>query len=368
LSLDPSRTSADNRRVASERSDSGGSVLVTGGAGFIGANLCDRLLAAGHRVTILDNLSRVGCRRNLEWLQERHGERSFSLVVAEVSDWDAVRRVVEGAARIYHLAGQVAVTSSIADPRRDFADNALGTLLLLEAAREVGDDPVFLFASTNKVYGALEGVGITEEATRYLFTDLPYGVPETTGLDFHSPYGCSKGAADQYVRDYARIFRLRTVVFRQSCIYGPRQFGTEDQGWVAWLLRCALADREITIFGDGKQARDLLFVDDLLDAYEAAVEHVDVAAGQVYNLGGGPANTLSVWAELGPILEELVGRPLPVRHAPARPGDQRVYVSDVRKAQRELGWRPKTGVRAGLAQLHRFLVENRGAVTAGVRV
>jgi CDP-paratose 2-epimerase len=249
------------------------------------------------------------------------------------------------------LAGQVAVTTSVQNPRLDFEGNALGTFNALEAARLVGNDPIFIYASTNKVYGGMEDVEVVEDATRYRYADLPLGVSETQPIDFHSPYGCSKGAGDQYVRDYARIYNLRTVVARQSCIYGYRQFGIEDQGWVAWFIIAALKERPITIYGNGKQVRDVLFIDDLLDAYEAFDQNIELAAGQIYNIGGGPQNTMSIWTEFGPMLEELLGRPIHVCYRDWRPGDQPVYVSDIRKAERELGWRPRICVQEGVTRL-----------------
>lgn len=334
-------------------------ILITGGAGFIGSNLAHRLIGEGHEVTVFDNLSRSGCELNLNWLRETHGPDAFHLVTASLTDFDALRRAADGVNRIYHLAGQVAVTTSVRNPRQDFEDNALGTFNALEAARLVGDDPIFIYASTNKVYGGMEDVAIVEEATRYRYANLPYGVPESRPLDFHSPYGCSKGAGDQYVRDYARIFGLRSIVVRQSCIYGYRQFGIEDQGWVAWFTIAALKERPITIFGDGKQVRDVLFIDDLLDAYQAIVENVETAAGQIYNIGGGPDNTMSIWAEFGPILEELLGRPIPVRYGNWRPGDQPVYVSDIRKAEQELHWRPQVSVRQGVEQLLEWVKDHQ---------
>ena len=252
---------------------------------------------------------------------------------------------------IIHLAGQVAVTTSVLHPRQDFEDNALGTFNLLEAARLSGRNPVVLYSSTNKVYGGMDDIPVVERETRYAYENQPYGMSETYPLDFHSPYGCSKGAGDQYMRDYARIYGLRTVVFRQSTIYGPRQFGIEDQGWMAWLMIAAVMGKPIRIYGDGKQVRDMLFVDDLIDAYEAALERIDIAAGQVYNLGGGPGNTISIWREFGPVLEGMLGREIPVAWDGWRPGDQRVYISDIRKAKNELGWEPKVGISDGMQRL-----------------
>ncbi len=335
--------------------------LVTGGAGFIGSNYVARLLARGDRVTIYDNLSRHGAAANLAWLQAQPGALTF--VHGDVRDAALLAESARDAGVIVHLASQVAVTTSVVDPRTDFEINALGTLNALEAARLSGRRPIVLYASTNKVYGGMEEVGVVEEATHYRYRDLPAGVPETQPLDFHSPYGCSKGAGDQYVHDYARIYGLPTVVFRQSCIYGPRQFGVEDQGWVAWFIIAALQGRPLTIYGDGKQIRDLLWVDDLLDAYDAAIARIDRTAGQVYNVGGGPANTLAIWREFGPLLEALVGHPLTVTWGDWRPGDQRVYVSDIRKAGRELGWQPRVSIHEGLRRLYEWVRENRALFT-----
>jgi len=325
--------------------------LVTGGAGFIGSNYAERLLQRGHRLTIYDNLSRAGAPVNLAWLQQTFGADAFTLIKADVTDAARLQEAARDADVIVHLAGQVAVTSSVLDPRADFNANALGTLNALEAARLKGNDPIFLYASTNKVYGGMDDVPLVEEPTRWRYADLQHGCAETQPLDFHSPYGCSKGAADQYVRDYARIYGLRTVVFRQSCIYGPRQFGVEDQGWLAWMIIAAVTGRPITIYGDGKQVRDVLHVSDLLDAYDAAIASLDTARGQVYNLGGGAANVISIWIEFGPLLERLLGRPIPVSHLGPRPGDQRAFYADVRKATRDLGWSPRIGYEQGIAAL-----------------
>jgi CDP-paratose 2-epimerase len=333
--------------------------LVTGGAGFIGSNYVNRLLKRGENVTIYDNFSRAGAKRNLEWLTSTHGEKSFNVIAADVRDADKITEAARGSDVIVHLAGQVAVTTSVTDPRSDFESNALGTFNVLEAARASARNPIFIYASTNKVYGGMDDVRIVEEATRWRYEDLINGCPETQPLDFHSPYGCSKGTGDQYVRDYARIYGLRSVVFRQSCIYGPRQFGIEDQGWVAWFVIAAVTGRPITIYGDGKQVRDVLHVEDLLNAYDAAIERIDAAAGKVYNMGGGPRNVLSVWAEFGPMLEKLLGKKIPVGRGDWRPGDQRVFYADVSKAQRELGWSPKIGVEEGIRMLFEWVKENK---------
>lgn len=330
-------------------------ILVTGGAGFIGSNLVNRLLRQGHHVTIFDNLSRSGCGQNLAWLREQHGQDAFCVIEADLTDSATLQRAAAGTNRIYHLAGQVAVTTSVQEPRLDFEANALGTFNVLEAARTVANDPIFLYASTNKVYGGMEEVKIAEAETRYYYADFPYGIAETQPLDFHSPYGCSKGAGDQYVRDYARIYNLRSVVVRQSCIYGYRQFGIEDQGWLAWFIIAALKGRPISIYGNGKQVRDVLFIDDLLDAYEAVIQNIDRAAGQVYNIGGGSENTISIWREFGPLLEELLGRQVKVQYNTWRPGDQPVYISDIRKAERELGWKPQVPVAQGAECLYQWI-------------
>jgi len=333
--------------------------LVTGGAGFIGTNLVERLLRQGHEVTIYDNLSRRGAQINAAWLRERHP--TLRWLVADVRDFEPLLRAASQADVIVHLASQVAVTTSVTNPREDFEINALGTFNVVEAARHSPRQPIVLYASTNKVYGGMEDVVIVEKATRYAYRDLPYGVPETYPLDFHSPYGVSKGTGDQYVHDYARIYGLRTVVFRQSAIYGPRQFGEEDQGWAAWFVIAAVTGRPITIYGDGKQVRDMLYVDDLLEAYEAAVARIDQVAGRIYNIGGGPAaeRTISVWAEFAPLLEKYLGRAIPVRYGDWRPGDQKVCIMDIRKAERELGWRPRVSFAEGLRRLVDWVQANR---------
>lgn len=333
--------------------------LVTGGAGFIGSNYVARLLQRGERVTVYDNLSRSGASLNLEWLRQSFGPDAFHLIVGDVRDAALITAAARDADIIIHLASQVAVTTSVLHPREDFDINAIGTFNVLEAARLSGRRPIFLYASTNKVYGGMEEVEVGEKETRYQYTDRPKGIPETQPLDFHSPYGCSKGSGDQYVRDYFRIYDLPTVVMRQSCIYGPRQFGIEDQGWVAWFVIAVITGRQISIYGDGKQVRDILYVDDLLNAYDAAIGGIEVSAGQVYNLGGGPANTISVWREFGPMLERLANRKIEVEFGDWRPGDQRLYVSDIRKAGKELGWLPKVDVEEGVKRLFDWVRANR---------
>jgi len=333
--------------------------LVTGGAGFIWTNYVSRLIQRGELVTVYDNLSRAGASRNVTWLQNTYGVESFRLVVGDLRDASLLTSTARDADIIIHLAGQVAVTTSVDHPREDFEINALGTFNLLEAARLSGRTPIVLYASTNKVYGGMVDVEIVEKSTRYEYIDLPYGMPETYPLDFHSPYGCSKGAGDQYMRDYARIYDLSTVVFRQSSIYGPRQFGIEDQGWMAWLIIAAVIGAPITIYGNGKVVRDMLFVEDLLNAYDASIENINVAAGQVYNIGGGPENTISIWKEFGPELERLLGCSIPVSWDDSRPGDQRIYISDIRKGKHDLGWEPKVGIPDGIKRLFDWVNENK---------
>ena len=329
--------------------------LITGGAGFIGCNLARHLASRGHEVRVLDSLARPGSERNLAWLRDTLGGLDF--VQADTRDAAAVARAAADRDAIFHFAAQVAVTSSVTDPVHDFEVNARGTLNVVEAARQSGS--AVFYTSTNKVYGGMDDVPVVELPTRYAYADLPQGTSEQQPLDFHSPYGCSKGAADQYVRDYARIYGLRTVVFRMSCIYGTRQFGNEDQGWVAHFLIAAVLGRPITIYGDGKQVRDLLFVDDLVRAFELAWERLDTTSGRVYNVGGGPANTLAVWTEFGPLLAELLGRAVPVEYGPWRPGDQKVYVTDVRRAAAEFGWQPTVSAREGVTRLLHWVQDNR---------
>lgn len=333
--------------------------MVTGGAGFIGCNTVRRLLELGREVVVVDNLSRKGTRANLDWLRTQ-GE--FAFEHADIRDREAMERVFRdhrGLAAVIHLAGQVAVTTSVKDPREDFEINALGTLNVLEGIRLSGQRPLVIYSSTNKVYGGMEEIAIVEGDTRYAYRDFPEGIPETANLDFHSPYGCSKGAADQYVRDYARIYDIPGVVMRQSCIYGYRQFGVEDQGWVAWFVIAAVLGRPITIYGNGKQVRDVLFVEDLVDAYLLAAEHPGKVSGKIFNVGGGPRFQMSIWAEFGPILEGLLGRPIPVSYGDWRPGDQPVFVSDIRKVGEELGWSPKVGVEEGVGRLFHWVSANR---------
>jgi CDP-paratose 2-epimerase len=333
--------------------------LVTGGAGFIGSNYVEGLLRRGEEVTIFDNLSRKGAELNLAWLNKTFGKDSFELVNGDVRDFDHIRQTAKDKDVIVHLAAQVAVTSSVTEPRLDFEINALGTFNVLESARQSGKDPIVIYASTNKVYGGMDEVKLVEEKEFYRYESLPEGVAETQPLDFHSPYGCSKGAGDQYVHDYHRIYGLRTVVFRQSCIYGTRQFGVEDQGWLAWFIIAAVCGRPITIYGDGKQVRDILYIDDLLNAYDLAIDRIDQSAGKVFNIGGGPKFTLSIWREFAPMLEGHLGKSIKVNWGDWRPGDQKIYISDIRKAKKELNWEPVVSPEEGMKRLFSWVRENQ---------
>jgi len=337
-------------------------VLVTGGAGFIGSNLADRLAREGEHVLVMDTLARPGTERNLEWLRQCHPER-VSCALADVRDAAAVEACVRDATAVFHMAGQVAVTSSLAAPGEDFDVNLRGTFLLLDALRRRGGEVPLIFASTNKVYGDLHGVALEKSDGRYLPTDRALranGVGEARALDFHTPYGCSKGAADQYVLDFDRSFGVPATVLRMSCIYGQRQMGTEDQGWVAHFLLRALRGKPITIFGDGCQVRDVLHVDDAIAAYVAAWRRMGAVRGRAFNLGGGPANAVSLGQVLGEITT-LLGRPVPTAFEDWRPGDQRWYVSDATAARRALGLAEPLGWRAGLAALTRWLAQARVA-------
>ena len=332
--------------------------LITGGAGFIGSNYVSHLLTRGEKVTVYDNLCRAGSETNLRWLNEKYGEGSFRFIEGDVRDSALLSHTVNKVDVIVHLAGQVAVTSSVTNPREDFESNALGTFNLLDLARLSERDPIVLYASTNKVYGGMEDVKIIEEETRYRYENLPYGVPESYPLDFHSPYGCSKGAGDQYVRDYARIFGIKTVVLRQSCIYGPRQFGVEDQGWLAWFMIAAATEAPITIYGNGKQVRDILHVEDLMNVYDLAVENINQVTGKVFNIGGGQDNTLSIWREFSPMLERLFGTKITVTWGDWRPGDQPIYISDIREVRQEIGWEPTISPNEGVGQLYDWVLDN----------
>ncbi len=335
------------------------SVLIFGGAGFIGSNWAHRLLeTTDAKVHIFDNLSRPGVRHNLKSLQLAAGiSGRLKITIGDVRDAALVERATRHATEIYSFAAQVAVTTSLRDPRHDFEVNLGGTFNVLEGARNNGRAPFLLFTSTNKVYGDMSRHELRRKAKRYEYADRT-GISEAQPLDFHSPYGCSKGAADQYVRDYARMFGIPTVVFRMSCIAGPRQFGNEDQGWVAHFLYSALAGMPLRIYGDGRQVRDVLCVHDLLRAFEAARERQSITAGQIYNLGGGPDNTTSL-LELIEQIEDLTGRRVQYDADRRRPGDQSIYVTDFSKFQRDTGWRPNYSVRETVGEIYRWWRANR---------
>lgn len=339
-------------------------ILVTGGCGFIGSNAAVHFDGLGHDVILVDNLSRCGSAEHARELEKLPRTR---LIVADLLDddprWlDAVKSLGDGDA-IIHLAGQVAVTTSVADPIGDFKLNALATLNVLEAVRAARGNPAFIFSSTNKVYGELASEALGETTHRYTGELVERGIAEGAPLDFHSPYGCSKGAADQYVRDYARIYGLRTVVFRQSCIYGVRQFGVEDQGWLAWFTIAGLLGWPATVYGTGRQVRDALCARDLNRSFEAAIDRIDRVAGEIFNIGGGPGNTLSI-LELLDVLDSSFGIRLSPRFDVPRPGDQRVYVSDLAKAKRHLDWEPRVGLAEGIAEMHDWCASNIDVIRA----
>jgi CDP-paratose 2-epimerase len=359
------KETARGRKPALVGSPSTQRTLITGGAGFIGANLAHRLISQGRPVLIFDNLSRPGVEQNIDWLRETHG-RAFDLVVEDVRDRSAVARAVARASQVFHFAAQVAVTTSIADPLEDFSVNAQGTLNVLEAARAQPVPPPIVMTSTNKVYGALDDIALDCLDNRYSPSALGLrrrGVSETRRLDFHSPYGCSKGTADQYVIDSARTYGLATVVFRMSCIYGPHQFGTEDQGWVAHFIVRALAGEPITVYGDGRQVRDILFVEDLVNAFVLAEQHVQKLSGCAFNIGGGAHNAISL-LDLLDHIETLHGERPAVSFQSWRTADQRYYVSDTASFERATGWKPTVGVKDGLERLYRWLRKERSSTAA----
>ena len=331
-------------------------LLITGGAGFIGVNSADHFLSRGWRITVLDNFSRKGSKDHLAWLSKKWGKKITS-VRADVSyDTAILAREAPRADAVLHLAGQVAVTTSVADPMRDFRENALGALNVLEAIRQSPGQPPLIYASTNKVYGEMADLGIRRTRDGWRYRIGVSGISEHRSLDFHSPYGCSKGSADQYVRDYARIYGLKTVVFRQSCIFGPHQFGMEDQGWIAWFAIAALSGRPITVYGDGYQTRDVLEVSDLCRLYETAFLKIEKVKGKIYNIGGGPTRAVSVRTALA-VLGKTLGHPIPHTFGDWRPGDQKVYISDIRAVARDLAWRPVVSFSEGMKRMVAWIKE-----------
>ncbi len=331
-------------------------LLLTGGAGFIGINTADYFLTSGWQVIIFDNFSRDRVAENIDWLKSAH-QKNLEVIKADVvTDTAKLKELTEQVDLVIHLAAQVAVTTSVADPIADFQTNALGTLNVLEAIRKSNKKPALIYSSTNKVYGDLENIKTIEKELRYEFADIK-GVTEQQNLDFHSPYGCSKGTADQYIRDYSRIYGLKTVVFRQSCIYGPHQFGIEDQGWVAWFIIATLLNKKISIYGTGKQVRDVLYINDLVKAYDQAFQNIDKTAGQIYNIGGGYDNSLSLLEFLS-ILEKLLGKKIKYSFADWRPGDQKMFISDNTKLLHDLGWQPQISKESGITKITTWLKEN----------
>lgn len=331
-------------------------VVITGGCGFIGANCALKMRETGCDVTVFDSMVHSGAQRNLAVLESNADRpRTIQIVRGDVADRWAVDAVVRDADVVIHLAAQVSVVGSLNDPLVDFRSNVVGTFNVLESARRSGRNPVVLLASTNKVYGGLERFRYQEEETRWSLPERPHGIAEGEPIELVTPYGCSKGAGDLYALDYARTFGVRTVVFRQSCIYGIHQHSTEQQGWMAWLMKAAMSNQSITIYGDGKQVRDVLHVDDLLDAYVRAIQAIDRVSGMAFNIGGGPGMTISVWCEYGEWLQDALGRRITVGRAAARSGDQRVFVSDTRHLREQLGWQPRVNVDDGFSELLQWL-------------
>lgn len=337
------------------------SILITGGCGFIGSNLANHFASKGFEVTVADNLSRKGTEFNLDWLKKKH-PKNLKFVNLDIRDLEKLKSAAKDKETILHTAAQVTMTDSVANPRNDFEINVVGTFNVLEAARLSNENPIVVYTSTNKVYG--EGpniIKLEETKTRWKFSDKNFqnGVPETFSTDFdkHGPYGNSKYAADLYVRDYAHVYGLPTVTFRQSCIYGTRQFGNEEQGWVAHFVISSVLGRPINIYGDGKQVRDVLFMEDLARAFEFSIEKINKAKGQAYNIGGGPRNTLSL-LELMSMLEKMNGKKIDSKYFDWRPADQKVYISDISKAKKVFGWEPQISPDEGVSRLHRWVKEN----------
>ncbi|MBK6264975.1 SDR family NAD(P)-dependent oxidoreductase [Marivirga sp. S37H4] len=335
-------------------------ILITGGAGFIGTNLAARLLSEGKKVMVYDNISRAGVEQNLQWLQKEYGDKLI-VQVADIKEGRVLEACVKNAEQVFHFSAQVAVTSSLTNPSHDFEVNIVGTFNLLEAIRKSSHKPPLVFTSTNKVYGNLLDLGLETDKTRYFPTDSFYkknGIDENRSLDFQSPYGCSKGTADQYVLDYSRSYGLETAVFRMSCIYGPHQFGNENQGWVAHFLIRALENKPIVIYGNGKQVRDILFVEDLVDAFILAQRNIKTLAGNAFNIGGGPENSVSLM-EILDIIQEKTGRKMDISFEKWRTGDQQYYVSNISKFQKATGWKPQYTINEGVQILINWLCETR---------
>lgn len=339
-------------------------ILITGGCGFIGTNASLHYLKRNNKVVVYDNLSRQGAKENLEWLK---GSERFVFIKGDVRDNKKLLTTFKKYKPdlTLHLAAQVAMTTSVENPRYDFEVNALGTFNVLEAMRITRNKGILIYSSTNKVYGELKELPVIEKRKRYSYKNIK-GISEKYPLDFHGPYGCSKGAGDEYVIDYARIFGLNTIVFRQSGIYGPHQFGIEDQGWLAWFCNALLFDKPVTIYGNGKQVRDVLYIDDLIEAFDLAFKNIKKTKGKAYNIGGGAKFSLSIW-ELFEILEKLSGKKFRYSFGPWRPGDQKIYISDLTLAKKDFSWSPKTSPREGIKKLYNWISQNKNLIKkAGV--
>jgi len=340
-------------------------ILITGGCGFIGTNAADYYLKKGYKVISFDNLSRPGAKQNLTWLKKQKGK--FVFVKGDIRNY---KRLFETFKKyrpdlVLHLAAQVTMVTSVENPREDFEINALGTFNVLEAMRKTTLKASLIYSSTNKVYGEMLDIPVVKKRKRYTYKNIE-GISENYPLDFHGPYGCSKGCGDQYTIDYARIFGLNTIVFRQSGIYGPHQFGIEEQGWLAWFCNALLFDKPVTIYGDGKQVRDVLYVDDLIRAYDSAFKNIKKTQGRAYNIGGGSAFSLSIW-ELFEILEKFAGKKFKYKFGPWRPGDQKIYISDIGQAKKDFGWQPKISPKEGVKKLYNWISQNKNLIKkAGV--
>jgi len=337
-------------------------ILITGGAGFVGSNLADFFLKNDSEVLCFDNLYRKGTEKNLEWLKENH-KKNFSFIKGDIRSFDSLKEASRDVDVIFHTAAQTAVTTSLKDPRNDFEINALGTFNLLEAARQSNTDPIIIYTSTNKVYGDnVNAIPLKEKETRYEFDDEKFklGIPEdfSTDADEHTPYGCSKYLGDVYMRDYYKIFGLKTITFRMSCIYGTRQFGNEDQGWVVHFIISSIFDKPLTIFGDGKQVRDILFISDLVNLFDIAIEKINKIKGQTFNIGGGSKNTCSL-LELIQLIDELTDKKSKITHDDWRPSDQKVYISNISKVKKEINWEPEISVKEGVKKLIEWVEKNK---------
>ena len=334
-------------------------IFITGGAGFIGCNATKKFMDNGHKVVIFDNLSRKGTDLNLKWLKT---QGKFDFIKGDIRNYNQVCKAFKKHKKtdvVLHLAAQVAVTLSVTNPREDFEINALGSFNICEAVRNFIPEAVLLYASTNKVYGDMKSALVVKRNKRYEYEELAGGISEEYPVDFHSPYGCSKGTADQYIKDYSRIYGIRSVNFRQSCIYGYRQMGVEDQGWVIWFIICALLNKQISIYGDGMQVRDILFIDDLVDCYLGAISKIDITNGKTYNIGGGPKNAISI-LDLLDILQKVTGKKINYEFSDWRPGDQKIFICDISKAKRDFSWEPKNNIETGIKKTIDWTSQNLG--------